>query len=191
MTGSVSKYGMRIVTRIALVTGACVLLGLVSANVFPDQTWSALNKPEALWSDTLSRMKPVPTGALRRTEEDNIDESVFQYMIESNNLRGPIYLGVEGKDPSDELMARFANLNLGVKRLSEADRFPLRGWVDPATGKHGVMLSVLSVKWSFWDRAEVRGGLQCGSLCGRGGVYEVVKSRGRWKVETYSGQWVS
>ena len=88
-------------------------------------------------------------------------------------------------------MARFANLNLGVKRLSESDHFPLGGWVDPSTGQRGVMLSVLSVKWSFWDRAEVTGGLHCGSLCGSGGVYEVVKSHGRWKVESYRQQWVS
>jgi hypothetical protein len=132
----------------------------------------------------------VPTGADRTTEEGDIYETVFQYMVESNNLRGPIYLSLEGKDPSDKFMARFSGRNLGVKRLSEAEQYPLRGFVDPSTGERGVMLSVSSVKWVFWDRVQVAGGRHYGSFGGRGGIYEIVKRRGHWKVESYTQQWV-
>lgn len=183
---------MRIVPRIALVTGAlicaCVMLALGSANIFPDQTWYVLN---TLWPDTVSRLWPMPTGADRATEEGNIYEAVFQYMIESNNLRGHIYLSLEGKDPSDKFMARFTNRNPGVKRLSEAEQYPLRGFVDPSTGERGVMLSVSSVKWSFWNRVQAAGGCHYGSFGGSGGIYEVVKRRGHWRVEAYTKRWVS
>lgn len=187
MTELVSNVRRRLILTGALIC-ACVLLALVSANVFPDQMWYALN---ALWPETVSRMMPVPTGTDRTTEEGNIYEAVFQYMIKANNLRGPVYLSLDGKDPSNEFMARFTNLNSGVKRLSEAEQYPLRGYVDRSTGERGVMLSVLSVKWSFWDRVQVAGGLHYGSLGGSGGIYEVVKSRGHWKVESYRKQWVS
>jgi hypothetical protein len=144
--------------RRLIITGAlfcaCVLLALACANFFPDRTWYVLN---TLWPETVSRLWPVPSGADRTTEEDNIYEAVFQYMIESNNLRGHIYLSREGKDPSDKFMARFSNQNLDVKRFSEAEQYPSRGSVDPSTGERGVMLSVLSVKWFYWDRVQVTG----------------------------------
>jgi hypothetical protein len=65
------------------------------------------------------------------------------------------------------------------------------GWVDRSTGERGVMLSASSIKWSFGDRVEVDGGFYCGHLCGSGGVYEVMKSRGHWKVESYRKRWDS
>lgn len=129
MTAIVSNTRRRLIITGALIC-ASVLLALTSANVFPDQTWNVLNK---LWPETVSRLWPMPTGAGRTTEEDNIYEAVFQHMIESNNLRGPIYLSLEGKDPSDKFMARFTNWNLGVKKLSEAEQYLLRGSVDPSS----------------------------------------------------------
>jgi hypothetical protein len=175
-----------IITGVLIFTG--VLFAIASANIFPDQTWNVLNK---LWPETLSRLWPMPTGAYRTAEEDNIYEAVFQYIIVSNNLRGPIYLSLGGKDPSDRLMARFSNRNLDVKRLSEAKQSPLSGFDDPSKGEHGVVIAVFPVKWFFWDRVQVEGGLHYGNLSGSGGTYEVVKKRGQWNVESYTKRWVS
>jgi hypothetical protein len=187
MTERVANKSKRLIF-VGGVIGANILLPLIAINVFPDQTWIALDTTKTLYAEMVSRLIPVPTGADRITEEERIHEAVLRYMIPT--VRIPVYISIEGKDPTDEFMARLADLNPVVKRVSEAEPL-LRGWVDRSTGEHGVMLSVSSIKWSFGDRVEVDGGFYCGHLCGSGGVYEVMKSRGHWKVESYRKRWDS
>jgi hypothetical protein len=168
---------------------ASVLLALVFANIFPDQTWATLNAAETVYAETVSRMIPVPTGAPRSIEEDRIREAVLRYLIAST-VRLHVFLKIDGKDPSDKFMAQFADLNPAVKKGSEAE-CTIRGCCDRSSGERAVVLSVSSIKWSFGDRVEVSGGYQCGPLCGSGGVFEVVKNSGNWKVQSYSKQWDS
>jgi hypothetical protein len=166
-----------------------VLFALVFGNIFPDQTWAALNTAKTLYSETVSRMIPVPTGASRSIEEDRIRSAVLRYLIEST-VRLHVFLKIDGKDPSDKFMAQFADLNPAVKKGSEVD-CTIRGCFDRPTGERAVVLSVSSIKWSFGDRVEVSGGYQCGPLCGSGGVFEVMKNSGHWKVQSYRKQWDS
>ena|SRR6266404_3549122 len=166
---------------------ASVLLALMFANVFPDQTWVALNTAKTLYAETVSRMLPVPTGASRRIEEDGIREAVFRDFIGST-ARWHVFLEIDGNDPSDKFMAQFADLKPAVKKGSEVE-CTIRGCFDRSTGERGVVLSVSSINWSFGDRVEVKGRFHCGPLCGSGGVFEVMKNGGQWKVQTYSKQW--
>src|ERR1700688_2867962 len=78
----------------AILGCASVFLALVFANVFPDQTWAALNTTKTLYAETASRMIPVPTGASRRSEEDRIREAVFRDLIGST-VRGHV-LTIDG-----------------------------------------------------------------------------------------------
>ena len=87
-------------------------------------------------------------------------------------------------------MAQFADLKPAVKKAAEAE-CTIRGCFDRSTGERGVVLSVSSINWSFGDRDEVEGGFHGGPLCGRGGVFEVMKNRGHWGVEWYRKQWDS
>jgi hypothetical protein len=168
---------------------ASVLFALMFANVFPDQTWVALNTAKTLYAETISRMVPIPTGASRRIEEDRIREAALRYLIETT-VRLPVFLKIDGKDPSDKFMAQFADLKPAVKKGSEAE-CTIRGCFDRSTGERGVVLSVSSITWSFGDCVEVKGGFHCGPLCGSGGVFEVMKNSGHWKVQSYRKQWDS
>jgi len=168
---------------------ASILLALVLANVFPDQTWVALNSAKTLYAETISRMVPVPTGASRRIEEDRIREAVFRDLIGST-VRWHVFLETDGNDPSDKFMVQFSDLKPAVKKGLEAE-CTIRGCFDRSTGERGVVLSVSSISWFFGDRVEVKGGFHCGPLCGSGGVFKVMKNGGQWKVQTYNKQWDS
>ncbi len=135
-------------------------------------------------------MTPIPSGTERNVEEAKIYEAVFRDLIESNKLKRPVFLRIDGRDPSDEFMARFASSVTPVNKASAAyfDQKILRGPIDRSTGKTGVILSTGSINWLFGDRAEAKAILNCGPLCGEGGVYQLVKRRGRWTVDTYKNQ---
>ncbi len=165
---------------------AVVSVSIVSANFLPDQTWGALNAAKTLYAEAVSWMIPVPTGADRSAEEERIYEAALRHLLQSNTYKRQIYLGINGKDPSDEFMRRFAESNLAVKKVST-----FRGWFNSSLGERSIVLMVSSIKWSAGDRVEVKGGITCGPLCGSGGVYELVKDRWLWMVESYRKQWDS
>ena len=125
------------------ILGCAGVFALVFANVFPDQTWIALDTSKILYAEMVSRAIPVPTGADRIAEEERIHEAVLRCMMPT--VRIPVYISIEGKDPTNEFMARLADLNPVVKRVSAAEPL-VRGWVDRSTGERGVMLSVSSIK---------------------------------------------
>jgi len=130
----------------------------------------------------------------RAIQENDIRESVFRYRMEHLNGNGPIFLSIDGKDPSDTFMARFAELNKTVKKASGSyfKKEPFPGWLrDRSTDEKGMTLSVDCISWMSLDRVEVRGGMYCGGLCADGGVYRLRKKDGRWVVEQYEVQMVS
>jgi hypothetical protein len=168
----------------ALLCFGIVLLGILSANFFPDQTWDVLTSVEKQYAEIVSRMRPVPTGADRSAEEARIDEAIFRYFLQSK-VEDPVFLSVDDKDPTDDLMARLATSGKPVRKGSEAH------FDGTSIRLEGVLLSATSVKWLFGDRVEIGATLTCGPLCGEGGVYVLVKKRGRWTVEECKEHWVS
>jgi hypothetical protein len=166
------------------------LAGVLSANVFPDQTWKVLIRVEREYSGIVSRMTSIPSGQHRNVEEAKIHEAVFRDLIQSNKLTRPVFLRIDGTDPSDEFMARFASSVTPVNKASAAYFDPkiLRGPIDRSTGKTGAILSTDSISWLFGDRVELKAILNCGHLCGEGGVYQIAKRRGRWTVDSYKNQ---
>jgi hypothetical protein len=124
----------------------------------------------------------------RRVEEDNIREAVFRYRIELEKSKRRVFLSIDGKDPGDDFMARFAALKPPAKKASGAyfKKEPFPGWLlDRSTDKRAVHLSVSSIKGLSEERVEVQGGSYCGGLCADAGVYLLVKKDGRWTVERY------
>lgn len=125
-------------------------------------------------------------------QEDNIRESVFRYRLEHAQGNGPFFLSIDGKDPSDTFMARFAALNKAVKKESNSYvKKEVLGLRDRSTDEHGVSFSVGPISWLSTDRVEVTGGTYCGSLCADGGIYRLTKKNGHWMVVEYEEQWVS
>jgi hypothetical protein len=178
---------------IAATCSVCglILLGVGSANVFPDQTWKVLASIENISSNLASTLKAVPTGTQREMEEKEIYEAVFRDLIDSNHLKLPVFLSIDSRDPTDEFIARFATSGAPVKKMSAAyfDSRTLSGPIDPTTGQRGIILSIRSIKWLFGDRVDVSAGYNCGSLCGEGGDFQLAKRRGRWMVKSYTHRW--
>jgi hypothetical protein len=186
------KFVSRRMYLILSVILCIALLAILSANVLPDQTWNVLMHIEKGYAAIVSRMTPVPTGADRIAEEAIIDEVVVHNLLPSS-VEQPVFLRVDGKDPSNELMARFAPMGKTMNKASGAyfDQSKLGVPLDLSSGESGMLLSVDSIKWLFGDRVEVRASLTCGHLCGEGGLYELVKTKGHWTVETRKEHWVS
>ncbi len=153
---------------------ASIPVFFLCANVFPDQTSRALYTAETLYAKALH--------AVGRTEEDKIHEAVLRYLVQSHKLSGPVFLRIDGKDPSGKLIARLSGMNPAVKRVSEAE-LASHICVDPSTGESGVLLSLGPVRWSSLYRVEVDGGVRNGGG-GIFGTYAVVKNIGVWAVQS-------
>ena len=183
------------VTLAISFTFGCVLLGLLglaSANLFPDQTWRAFNTARTTYDGIVSRLTPMPTGTDRNVQEFRIYESLVRDFIRSNPSNPRIFLSVDNSDPSDELIGRFTASGVVVKRASEAHFDTTKSvWTDHSTGSEAVRIDVGSIRWILGDRVEVKGGLSCGMLCGIGGIYQLVTTHGRWTVAGCRDRWVS
>ena len=126
----------------------------------------------------------------RMIQEDDIREAVFRYRIESENPSARVFLRIDGKDPSDTFMTRFAESNPPVKKSSGA-YLKSPSLRDRFTGEQAVDLSVGSISWISVDRVELPGSSYCGIRCADTGIYRVVKKNGRWLVEKYEIHFIS
>jgi|SRR5215469_13516365 len=177
----------------------CALLGLAAANIFPDQTWRALTQARTLYDGMVSRITPMASGEDRYIQECQIYESLVRGFVGSSQMNQTIFLRVAGADPSERLLGRLKGrlkgTGLVLRKESDADFgesfYDSRIWTDPATGGRVRMIAVGSVRWVFGDTVEVYGGEECGSLCGGGGIYRLVKRHGEWKVADYLSRWIS
>jgi hypothetical protein len=127
-------------------------------------------------------------------QEDDIREAIFRYRIGTNKSESSIFLKINGKDPSNEFMARFANSKLSVRKASgsyfKKDPFP--GYLrDRKNENEAIEYSVGPVRWITATRVEVRGGMFCGGLCADAGTYQVTKTNGHWTVEKYNVKMIS
>ena len=126
-------------------------------------------------------------------QEDDIRESIFRYLIKTRNS-DLAFLSIDGRDPSNEFMARFAGSNFHMTKASGASfkKQPVPGWLrDRSSGKKAVELSVGPISWISITQVEVGGGSYCGGLCADAGVFRVVNKNGRWTVEQYEVRMVS
>jgi hypothetical protein len=132
---------------------------------------------------------PVPSFILRApadrlVQEDDIREAVFRYRISSRNSNSRVFLMIDGKDPTDTFMTRFAESNPPIKKASGAQLKST--WLrDRLTGEQAVEFSVGSISWISVDRVELPGSSYCGVRCADFGIYRVVIKDGRWVVEQY------
>lgn len=117
----------------------------------------------------------------RAIQEDDIRESVFRYRRDHPHRKGPFFLSIDGKDPSDTFMARFANVDRKVKKASQSyfkEDPPPGRLCDRSTDEQGVSFSVGAISWLSLNRVEVGGGMYCGGLCADGGFIDSGKRMG-------------
>lgn len=129
----------------------------------------------------------------RATDEDNIREAVFRYRMNAISDDNPIFLSINGKDPSDTFMARFADSKKRVQKSSRSyvKKDPVPSLRERATGQPGMSFSVGAITWVSSSHAEVRGGMYCGGLCADEGEYLLEKKQGHWVVTKYKMEMVS
>ncbi|MEA3211968.1 MAG: hypothetical protein QOE70_5025 [Chthoniobacter sp.] len=135
--------------------------------------------------------KTIPVARNRRLlEEDNIRATVFRYLFGYNDSNpdtdvSAYFINIDGNDPSEAFMARFANHRLPVKKASAAITGKGLNTMDRVTGKLGLPFSVTDLKWLSESKVEISGNYHEG-----GDRYEVTHTTNGWWVTKETNVWV-
>ena len=133
------------------------------------------------------------------TNRDDIAEAVFRHQLFWAKA-GAYYLEIDGGDPSEEFLRRFADLPVRIKAASEAQRPRWNGGdfdrsyvTDKETGMPGTIFRVESVRrsWKNPCTVAVKGGYYCGVLAASGNTYWVAWLGGQWTVVDEFMHWIS
>lgn len=118
----------------------------------------------------------------RSITEDDIREAVFRYQF-LQQTNGVCFLKVNGHDPSDEFMRRFAGQVRPVQKASQGDA---DGSVaSKGTRQKGVVFNVGSIRWITWIRGtevEVSGDYRGGDSGAAWYTYSLKSENGSWTV---------
>ena len=103
------------------------------------------------------------------------------------------FLEVNGEDPSDPFMKRFAGHAPIVKKVSEAltSAGETTGVVDKVTGQHGLIFNQGAIQWIEDDVVEVSGGYFEAGLSASGNIYSFTKENDKWSVTKNKVDWIS
>jgi hypothetical protein len=134
--------------------------------------------------------QPSKGAQWRAAQQDDIREAVFRHQISSHygrlHMTTTLYFlqigwGKDPRDPSDQLLKRFAGLQVEVKKLSGCTHSP-RGVKDKRTGRPGMILEVADITWRNDSDVEVEGGYFANGLAGSSHTYRVRRVAGKWTV---------
>jgi hypothetical protein len=101
------------------------------------------------------------------------------------------FLAVNGSDPGDAFIIRFAASTPPVKRRSECIESAFVGVCDRATGELGLIFEIGAIRWQSESMVEVDGGYYEDGLSGSGNTYYVERRGGRWEVVKDVMHWIS
>jgi hypothetical protein len=132
--------------------------------------------------------------APKTLQEGDIREAVIRYQIKMWDLKAKVYfIAVNGKDPTEEFLRRFVDIELPVRKKSASkQKKDVVGWVvEKKTGKTGVIFDQNAIQWQSNTKVVVDGGYLCGGLCAAAGHYEVEYVEGRWTVKGFTATLMS
>ncbi len=130
----------------------------------------------------------TPTNVPQTTLADNIQEAVFRYQLHyGSTLQEKVWcLSVGGHDPSAELLERFQNSPLPVKKASQCVHNPGDVVKDKETGEPGVILLIDNIRWLNNTLVQVDGRYYKndyeGNLGQSGCSYQVELVNNQWSV---------
>lgn len=144
---------------------------------------------------TRSPAPPKPPVLLSQDEAD-IYEAVFRHQFEQNasgaqQSAGTYFVQIQGSDPPEEFLRRFAGQAPPVKRGSEACHAGDSSIYDRQTGKRSLMFKAGKIGRIGKNTAEVEGGYYEGNLSASGNTYRLVRHGSRWKVIADTMSWIS
>jgi hypothetical protein len=138
----------------------------------------------------LAAWPPVFLGASRA----DIAEVVFRHqLVRADTDTGTYFLEIDGEDPSDDFLRRFADLPVRIRAASRALR-PDPEWrgdphspskvTDRDTGERGTILRIVSIgrSWINPCTVTVEGGYYAGPLAGSRDTFWVAWLGVRWIV---------
>ena len=128
----------------------------------------------------------------RARQTDNIYEALFRHQMQPYGPPLIIFLEINGANPSDKFMARFADDTQSVKKRSAAKSAGPGGTVvDTMTGAAGVRLSAGPITWLDDVKVQVEGGYVRAGKHGRGGDFVLELRDGEWIVTGETPTWES
>jgi len=103
------------------------------------------------------------------------------------------FVAVDGKDPDDQFLKRFANIPRIIKKQSESEinKKTRLAVVDKKTHQFGIIFYADKVHWENDSSVEIDGGYHCDGLCGAGITYVVSRENGKWVVKSERMNWIS
>jgi hypothetical protein len=162
-----------------------------------------------------ARGQGAADAARHAAEENDIRDAVIRYQMEEWARQGDknerdvkdkrdkavakqlnfrvFFVSINGKDPSDDFLKRFASVPRTIKKRSQAKMSsPNMEWVtDKDTHQPGIIFSAGEIRWTKESEVEAEGGYHCGRLCGAGDVFTVQLQNGRWRVIQKRMKWIS
>lgn len=169
--------------------------------VVPDE------KKQARWVRQVVKLsvESVSSKAGSKTEsnkigdEDAIREVIFTTLLTQRASTGrrdlnAYYLAVDGaKDPSDDLLKKFAGYPIPVKKSSESFMSQTDGDVilNAVTKEQGILFSISKIDWINEDVVKANADSYTGSLGGNGCLYILKRENGKWKIATAENCFVS
>lgn len=141
-------------------------------------------------------LKAVGAEQARPKDEDNVREVAFKSLIYETAAAQEGYrvyflsIGLTWtddnhftyKDPSDELMKRFAGRTPPVKEVSQSRKGERGGVLDKSTGQRGVIFTVTDLKWISDQEAEVTCSVYKSGLNGFSDRYTLSRKNNQWRV---------
>ena len=128
-------------------------------------------------------------------DADDAREAALRYMFVHNasmqQRKAAVHcLTIEGKDPTDTFVARFAELAPPVKKASECTASAEDGVHDKTTGARGLIFRVAATRVRG-EAAEIDGGYYEAGLSASWNTYYLEKKDGRWMVVKDVMHWIS
>jgi hypothetical protein len=94
-------------------------------------------------------------------------------------------------DPSDAFMQRFQDIRTTMRKASQCTADASRGVLDSATGAHGLLFRLDSLKRVSADEYQAEGGYYEAGLSSSGNSYTIQRKSGAWKVTKNRMNWIS
>jgi hypothetical protein len=142
----------------------------------------------------------APSSTPWLTVDDQVREAVFRHLF-THNASGmkdsaPVYFLSVGeadkpRDPSPELMARFAGHKPRVEPVSHARVSFDEGVRHRDTGEQGIIFRITSLKRVSENVVEAEGGYYVGNLSASGNVFRVERIAGVWVVTGDKMEWIA
>jgi hypothetical protein len=133
-------------------------------------------------------IKPVPE-KIKLSDDDRVNKALFDRIIKDHPENTRVYyFSVEGeKDPGDAFLALFSDLNVTLKKGSEA---PLFGYLDirsdPPKREPGPLYWISKLTWISKDEVSASAGITWGNMGGDWCKYILKRDGGEWKIISVS-----